>query len=222
METRPTFIDRDLLLPAFTKDLRAFLSLSQDVLSAIAEETLSTGGDLGFRQAAVLSRRFDIPITEAATHFRIVNFLARRVTSLAILAPNEAASQIAVAASEIDDPIQVSDGQVEAIGSILASIVNESQEQAPTNISGPRFLSADGSWVVRLERADDSVTVAVPWVNFSLLWDDSSRARHEVFLQISEAEWESFLDVVAKIVDARGDLEPLLGELQEVYSEEGQ
>ena len=208
MEAEPTFIDRELLLPTFVQDLRVLLSQSEDVLSAVADAKLSTGGDFGYRQAAVLRSRFGIPTEEAVTCFRVANYLSH-LAGLAEVAPNEAASQIKVAASEIDDPIQVNDGQVEAISSILSSDDMGPLGLAPA-VAGSRFLAAVGSWVLRVEKGDGDDGVLTPWVNFNLLWSDLSGARREVSLQVSEEEWGSFHETVARINDARAELAPYL------------
>ena len=221
METRPTFIDRDLLQPAFIRDLQAFLSLSEDTLLAIAEARRRVGSDPGYHQAAILRDQFDIPIRDASAHFRIANHLVR-ISQMANLAPDEAARQVAAAASAIDDPIQVSDRQVDAIASILSSGRRETPTPAPVRALGPRFLSADGSWMVRLDRTDDGAAVPVPWVNFSLSWSDRVGARREIFLQMSEAEWESFQSIVVGIGNARGDLASFIETLPSPSSEEAE
>ena len=209
MEAEPTFIDHELLYPMFIRDLRVLLSLPEDALQDIARIRLSTGGDPGYRDAVALSRRFSISADQGAACLRIADHLVH-VSRQAGLAPNEAARQIAMAASEIDDPIEVSNEQIDAVAAIMSFGGSETSEPISIVGLGPRSLSVTGSWVIKVDRTADGATVPVPWVNFGLSWSATGGATHEVSFEISEAEWESFQGIIAGISSAKSDLIPFL------------
>ena len=206
MASEQTFIDRELILPAFVRDLRGFLALPPEALETIAEINSLSELSLGFQQASVLGNRAEMEIEEAASHLRVANHLFHSAVQAGLDA-EEATAQLIAAVSLISEPPEIDDERKKA----LQALFSAGQDETPLVVAlalahGPHYISMDGSWSVKLVRSSDDQVAAVPIVSLNILWHDQSGTRQEAFFQMSEAEWESFREGVEEIGDFREEI----------------
>ncbi len=213
MVTPPTLMDRELALPAFVRDLRSFLSLSEDILLAISDIGEKAEGFTGFEQAQSLKSRFDIPVDQAAAHLQIAEHLYHRVAQSG-LDVSDAIAQIDAVASGLQNPVSLDDKRREALSRVLSFKRDyEISTAVGTALAdGPHFITVNGSWSVRPVKIRNGEAIRVPIIALSIVWHDSTGTNHETFFQMSEIEWEEFNSKVAAFAENRGEMQAILQE----------
>ena len=210
MVTPPTLLDRELALPAFVRDLRSFLNLSDEILLAISEIGDQPEGFTGFKQAQILKNRFDIPVDQASAHLQIAEHLYRRVAQSGLDAFG-AVAQIDSIASGLQDPIALDDKRKDALTEVLtfkrAYEISTAVGTALAN--GPHFIAVNGSWSIRPVKIRNGEVIQVPIIGLSIVWHDSTGTNHETFCQMSEMEWEEFNSQVAAFADDRSNMDAI-------------
>ncbi len=211
MADDPSLIDRELSSPAFVRDLRSFLSLGAETLRAIADIGDQPDGFVGIQQAQRLQDRSLIPTDTAMAHLRVADYLYRRAIQQS-LNPTRALEQIASIASAIDEPVVLDDDRKKAITSILtfkhAYDVARATRQALTE--GPHLISANAYWNIKLVTLPDGEVIRVPFVGLNIVWHDSAENGHEMFLQMSESDWDEFTDKIVEFNTSRADVSEYL------------
>ena len=147
MENGATFLDTELTLRGFIRDLRAFLDLSEDRLRAISEIGDQADGFTGPQQTLTLQRRLGIPAEEAGDHLTMAQHLYNRVDVLG-LDVLEAVNQIVSIVSMIEDPISIDAAKRDAVAEVLSVKsgyeVDKARRRALAHV--PHFVNLNGSW----------------------------------------------------------------------------
>ena len=124
---------------------------------------------------------------------------------------NKAVDQIMAVASELDEPVELNDGQKKALALIFSSEGEQAQHAASVALAnGPHFILMDGAWSIKLVEVSTGGVAPVPIVSLNILWHDQTGTGHEAFFQMSEAEWQDFCEKVDTIGDLRKEMDPLL------------
>ena len=210
MTSNNLFINRQLLSPAFYRDLSSLLELDNESLSAIAEVTDVAGGSPGFQEAIALEASSSIPVRSALVHLRVVNNLIR-LAHQAGLTPSEAARQISVAAQHLEKPIAIDDKKRAAIEAMLVAAPDAIPPADRLLDHGPRFGGMSAIWNVRVAEQNADEFIVVPVLSLSLEWFDGVGGSHEAFFQLSDPEWHAFLEGIANISAQRDHVGSVMG-----------
>ena len=209
--TSPLIRNREATSRAFVRDLRSFLGQPPEVLLAISDL-----GDVprGFRatgNAEILNERFTIPLDAATGNLHIAEYIYDRVVDLGLNA-DEAVSQLASVALELEDPIEIDVDKRNAIVAILS--FKRAYEATVANrkalANAPHFTGVSGSWSVKSVTMSNGEAVRVPVLSLSVTWHDGPGNNKEAFFQMSNRDWERFNNSINAIGDGREDIEGLL------------
>ena len=205
--------DRMLSSPAFVRDMRMFLELPARVLFGISEIGDSSEGFAAESHGRILRERFDLGIDSAARALRFVEYIYNRASDLNLEA-DDAATQLAAAASNLENPISLDGERKDAVREILSFKRDYEIARARNAIAtsvGPHFIGVNGSWSVKPVRVRNGETVKVPILAMSLIWHDGSENSHEAFFQMSAEDWAEFQSGIASIEEMREDVEDTAG-----------
>ena len=197
---------------AFVRDFRSLLSLSADVLLAISKLADGPDGFTGHRQARDLSSRFGIQVGKIMRALRFAEYLYDRVAELD-MPVSEAADEICLVASELEDPVSIDDQKRVAFQSLLSfkreyEVSNAMKSGATTN--APHFLQMSGAWTIKPIRVRTEEPIMSPVLTMSIVWYDGSGSPHEAFFQMSDNDWTQFTEEAQSLAKSRRDIEPLL------------
>ena len=211
MPETPLLIERLLSSPAFTRDLRLFLSLSEDVLLSISELGDTPEGFSGRPQAEYLNTHFQIPVNDAVRALHMAEHLYNRVTEQG-LEGADAVNQIASVAGGLEEPIEIATPKRDAIQSILsfkrAYEVSNVASKALEDV--PHFVNVSGSWSVKPVRTREGEVINVPVFGMSVVWHDSTAKHDQTFFFLDEEDWDTFKNTIDGFVDSRKDIDALL------------
>ena len=211
MADAPLLDDRELASVPFIRDLRSFLSLSKDVLLAIAEIGNQPEGFTGRQQAQSLNARFGVPVNQAMRDLRIAEHLYIRISELG-LDDTDAISQIDSIASQIQDPVTIDDKCRDAIIAVLSFKRDYEVATAAGKAlaNAPHFIGANGAWGIKPVKIRSGEIIKIPVVTLSIVWHDGTGNNHEAFLQMSDRDWEEFTSKLKGLTDSRKDVDELL------------
>lgn len=185
--------DTLLSSPAFVRDMTSFLKLSEDALFAISKFGSEPEGFVGHSQGQRLSALCDIPIGQAMGDLRVAKYLYDRVTELG-LDVTDAISQIDSIGSTFEPSVAIGVQKRKAIEAILSFKrdyeISNADRKAIAN--GPHFGDLDGVWGMKLFQTREGEAVKVPVMTLNLSWHDGVGDHHEVFLQLSDKDWDDF------------------------------
>ena len=213
MADEATFLDTELTLQGFIRDLSAFLNLSESQLRTISEIGDQTEGFTGTQQTLTLQRRLDIPAEEATAHLSLAQHLYRRVDTLG-LDVVEATNQVVSIGSTMEEPITIDVPKRDAIAAVLSVKreyeVGRANRGAVGNV--PHFVDLNGSWNVKAVRIRGGEVLGVPVIDLSIVWHDGTGATHETYLQMDDGDWEDFTEKINMLNSRRSDIETFLQE----------
>ena len=203
----------DLLsTPAFVRDMRSFLSLSADIIFAIAELANTPDGFTGHKQARSLSSRYGLQTGKVMRDLRFAEYLYDRFTSIH-MEITDAVNEIGVAASEFEEPVTIDDHQRTAIKEVLSFKreyeISKAMKAGVTS-NAPHFMKFKGVWTIRPIKIEDEETILSPVLNMSMVWHDGSGNSHEAFFQMSDDDWREFIDEIDILSKSRRDIEAIL------------
>lgn len=196
----------------FLRDLRSFLSLSEDAIRATAELANGPDGFLGDRQSRELAERSGITADTALAVLRVADYLYLRAANLR-MGPAEAVAQIAAVASSMDEPVILAEVHRDAIAAVLSFKSDYERTVAGRNATatGPHFTDVKGSWAVKLAELSNGETIRLPVLSLTITWHDGTGTYHEAFLQMSGRDWEKFNSQMKSVTDGRDAIEEILG-----------
>ena len=201
----------ELAVPAFVRDLRAFLSQNAEVLQAISETANGPEGFTGGLQAQDLNARFDISVNRATGCLRIAEYLYRRSAELG-MDPDEAVNQIVAVAAGLEEPITIDETQRKAFADVVSFKRDLEVAMAVSTATShaPHFIDVNGGWAIKPVTIRNGEVIKVPVVTLSLMWHDGPGNNHEAYLQMSERDWAAFNEKLDNLSKSRQELERLL------------
>ena len=211
MNREPLLPERMLSSPAFVRDMRMFLELPVRVLFGISEIGDSEEGFAAESHGRILRERFELGIDSATRALRLAEYIYNRASDLN-LETDDAATQLAAAASDLENPISVDDERRDAVRAILSFKRNYEIARARnvTATSGaPHFIGVNGSWNVKPVRVRNGEVVKAPILTMNIIWHDGSENSHEAFFQMSAEDWADFQSDIASIEERRKDVEDM-------------
>ena len=211
MNREPLLPERMLSSPAFVRDMRMFLELPVRVLFGISEIGDSAEGFAAESHGRILRERFSLGIDSATRALRFAGYVYNRASDLN-LETDDAAAQLAAAASDLENPISVDDERRDAVRAILSFKRNYEIARARnvTATSGaPHFIGVNGSWNIKPVRVRNGEVVKAPILAINVIWHDGSENNHEAFFQMSAEDWADFQSDIASIEEKRKDVEDM-------------
>ena len=211
MNREPLLPERMLSSPAFVRDMRMFLELPVRVLFGISEIGDSEEGFAAESHGRILRERFELGIDSATRALRLAEYIYNRASDLN-LETDDAAAQLAAAASDLENPISVDDERRDAVRAILSFKRDYEITRArnATATSGaPHFMGVNGSWNVKPVRVRNGEVVKAPILTMNIIWHDGSENSHEAFFQMSAEDWADFQSDIASIEERRKDVEDM-------------
>ena len=203
----------DLLsTPAFVRDMQSFLSLSSDIIFAISELANAPDGFTGHEQARTLSNRYGLQVGRAMRDLRFAEYLYDRFTDID-MELTDAVDEIALAASEFEDPVTIDVQQRDAIREVLSfkreyEISKALKTRATSN--APHFMKVKGVWTIRPIRVEHKETIMSPVLNMSIVWHDGAGNSHEAFFQMSDDDWREFSGEIEALAESRRDIDTIV------------
>ena len=211
MNREPLLPDRMLSSPAFVRDMRMFLELPVRVLLGISEIGDSAEGFVAESHGRILRERFDLGIDSATRALRIAEYIYNRASNLN-LETEDAASQLAAAASSLENPISIDSERKDAVRAIL-SFKRDYEIARARNVTAtsgaPHCIGVNVSWNVKPVRVRNGEVVKVPILTMNVIWHDGSENSHEAFFQMSADDWTDFNAEIASIEEMRKDVEDM-------------
>ena len=195
----------------FLRDFKSFLNQPEEVLWAIAELGDSPEGFLGDQQHNELNERFGIALDTASDILRVADYLYVRTGSLRMNAA-DAVAQVDAVASRVENPVFLDEGRRDAIVAILSFKSGYERTIATRNItaSGPHFTGVGGSWGVKMAQVSNGETIRIPILSLNVTWHDGVGNHREVFLQLSDQEWESLNSQLQELDTDRNAINEIL------------
>lgn len=212
MDETPLLREGLLSSPSFMRDLKSFLSLSEEALLAISELGNQPDGFVGLVQSQTLNARFGISVDKAMRDLRIAKFLYDRVTEQGLDTANAAHQLAAMSSGLLEDQISIDDKRWNAIKDVLSfkPAFEMSRVKSKSVNDSPHFVGINGSWIIKPIRTREGEVLKVPIMTMSIVWHDSSGNHHEAFFHMDDHDWDELSSKISALAGSRKELEDLL------------
>src|SRR6266540_1535487 len=185
-DSRPLVPRRLLTSKRFRDDLKSFLSLPSNAMSAIASLANDVDGFDPSQKAALLSERSHLTPDEASQILTTAGYFYDRVTERR-LAPSDAVQVLGDIGVSLG--LSLSEDQRHALEEVL-SYKKEYERGKYARLQavnvGPHFLALEGGWSIKVFRTRQDEQVKVALLGLSVIWHDGHGNYHEAFFNMTD------------------------------------
>ena len=211
MDNEETFLAGAARTPRFINDLRTFLLLDPSGIRIVAEVGRTREGYTRNADPTRIEESLNVSREASRIYLRVAEFMYDKAIESG-LDTNILVDQVALVASSLESPVEINEEAKAALVALLSLNREHEITIATRGVlgDGPQFLGLAGSWNIKPVQLRTGEIVGIRTVTLSLVWENGAEQKQEVFLQMSEEDWDVLKEEVEWITTLRGETDEFL------------